>query len=574
MRGLLTGIWSLLVMALSVLTSGCGGATVAAIQPPVAVPTSPAPPPAPPAAPLRTRAIWIGDSLAARGWRGVGIATRPGSFVVTGNGAAALASLTTVDAHGLMPGNYIQLYNVGDAAHQAPLNGAVVPVLATPDANSFTIAASQNGVAMPEGDYSSGYSGQGWLVNSLVQGTDESWLHWLNSRLNGQLVIVGSYAIGGTTSASGVALIPRIAAGPRADVAFIQYCTNDVNATQPPAVADCVSNVERLIDTVVGLGMIAVVVSPPAIGDRNALPVDPASIAKAAALREIRDGLQSLVTRRPGTILLDALNSSADPGDGLSRFRAGYAPVDGIHPSSYGASRMAADLFAPLLTRFGTRDSLSSEAVDDASMNPGGRNLVQNGLMSGTSGSVGSSSVNQISGSAPTGWSIRGIGGTAGAPLVLSTVGGGTTTGMPGSSFDIDIVSGEAGQEFEIGTNGAGGGSFDVRMTAGRWYRCGFELRARSELRHLQFQGQVFLNFGAGGALSVYFMSPTAPAYSNGMLLESGGVLQFLSQPFFLRDVPRAGAYLFISGRLSGPAANHRLSLGRATCQIVDSPYT
>ena len=558
---------ALLALSSALCAAACGGGSGAAPPAPIVV-TPPATPPAVPPpvpAPSRRRAIWIGDSLAARGWRGATVAQTAGSFVVTTTGTGATATLSTTEPHGLLAGNYVQLFNVGDPAFAAVLNGAVVRVVSTPSATQFTIAAREGSAVMPDGDYSNGYAGQPWLVKSMMQGTDESWLHWLNPFIQGHFEVVANYAIGGSRSSAGIALIPRINQGPRAEVAFIQYCTNDVNAAAPPLIADCLANVEQLVDAVIALGMVAVVSTPLALGDRGAQPADPASTDKATALRAIRDGLQALAIRRPAMVLLDTWTSSVDASDGEGRFRADYAPIDGIHPSSFGESRIAQAVVAQLTGVISQRDLLTNSTADDRTLDPAAANLVQNGMLRGTAGSTASTAENRVDGAAPTGWSVRGVGGSSLQPLALRIT--------SADALDIEVLSAAAGQGFEIGSNGAGGSSFDARLGVGEWHRCGFELRARSDLRDLQLHGQVFLNFGGGYTTSIYFMSPTAPLYANGMSLAAGGTMQYLSQPFHLPQRPVSGAYLFIVGRLSGAATDHRFSVGRATCRVVEDPY-
>jgi len=552
---------SLLLVSIAALGAACGGGGGTA--PPAVVVPPPPPTPAPVARP-RPRAIWIGDSLAARGWRGVAVATQPGNFVVDADPVSPRARLTTVAPHGVLAGHYVQIANPGDDSYAAPLNGRVVRVLETPTAQSLVVAAQTPAGLMPAGDYSAGYAGQPWLLRTLAQGTDESWLQWLNVLMNGHFEIVASYAIGGARSSVAARLMQAVETGPAADVAFVQTCTNDVNAVQPPAIADCVANLERVLDVLRARGVFAFVATPPAIGDRSAQPGDPASPEKGAALAALRDQLNALRQRRADFVLLDVLAASADPADPWLRFRPGFAPADGIHPSSFGALEIARSVLPQVLAW--------TDAADWLIRNSGDPNLLANGSMNGSGGSIAADAAHQLSGTMPDGWSARGQGATAQRALQARLSGDGTSSGMPARSLDVDIVAAAAGQTLEFGSNGAGGASFHAALSPGRWYRCGAELRARSALTAVQMHGQVFLARGAAAPAVVQFMVPTAPAFANGMRLEPGEPLRYVSQPFPAGEA-YTGAWLFLTLRFSDTVSDQRLSIGRATCREVPDPY-
>jgi lysophospholipase L1-like esterase len=521
----------------------------------------------------RHRAIWIGDSLAARGWGngGQAIQTANSGFVVAGGPQNPVATITTNAGGGLIAGNYLQIFNPGDSKFGAPLNGAVVRVASTPSSTRFTVPAVF-GAAMANGDYSAGYAGVPWLVSEMFQTSDASWLQWLNAFMKGYFTIVANYAIGGTTSATGVALLPKITAGPSAEYAFIQYCTNDVKTGIAANVATCLANVKTIVKAVEGLGMVPILCTPPAIGDPGAAPSDPASVRTAQALEAVRQGEMQLAAVDPQMILLDTYSMTVTPSDPAGHFLPRYAPVDGVHPSSYGEVVMARQASTYLMQFLPVSDSLPVSAENDMSVSTDATNVVQNGTMAGVNGTVITSSSNAISGTAPTGWSIQGFGGTPSAPLRLEVAGNGSHGALAGNAFDVIVRTAARGQSFQIGTNGVGGSSFGQRMSASSWYRCGFELLANTDLDYMNVSGQVFLNFPEASGLSVSFMSGSAAAYENGMPLRMHDTLQFLSQPFFLPARPTT-AYLFIKGGFSGSVSGGSFSLGRAACWAVDNPY-
>lgn len=519
------------------------------------------------------RAIMIGDSLASSGWGTGGIVqTAPGTgFVVSGGPANPIATITTTAPHGLIRGNMVQIANVGDVNYLAPLNGVVVPVVSVVSPTQFTVAAAYGNEVMADGDYSAGYSGQAWLVKSMMQTTDLSWLNWLNQYMKGHFQFVASYAQGGTASSVGKTLIPKIIAGPRADYAFIQYCTNDVNAELPNAAQQCLTNVQAIVAAVKAAGMTPVLCSPPAIGDVG-VPVDPASASKTAALRAINDGMKQLADSDPALIFLDTFAQTADPNDVLARFRTQFAPIDGVHLSTFGSAAIAKTFAGTFPLSAPPVDLLPTSATDDATITVNAKNIVKNGMMTGSGGSIDSTPSNTVTGTAPTGWSIRSSGGTVQNPLVLNAASGVVRSDMYGTALDIDIVSADSGMTFQIGSNGAGSNSFGQLMQAGSWYRCGFQITARQQISELNVSGQVFLNFGSGDTPSIYFMSPSA-RFDNGFTIEAGEQVAILSQPFFVPAQPAQGGYLFINGAFVGPATNKTISIGRAYCNSVQNPY-
>jgi lysophospholipase L1-like esterase len=578
--------WCLLAASLASCQGATSPTTLASVpHASDGAPTTSDPPPAtPPSAPgpaptrfvrPRQRAIWIGDSLAANGFpRGGTAPTASGSFVVSGGATNAIATITTGDPNGLIAGNYVQIFDVGDVNYQAVLNGVVVPVLTTPSTTQLTVPATLGNLTMPNGDYSAGYPAGGfWQVRAMHQMYGTSWLSWLNAYMDGYFTVVANYSQGGTVSQVGVALLPKIKAGPTAEYAFIQYCTNDVNASVPPDVNGCLSHINSIVSAVLDMGMVPIVSMPLAIGDIHALPNDPATAEKTAALKDIRSGLLQLAAANSNVIVLDTYSASVDPQDPLGRFKANYAPLDGIHPSTFGAASIAQAMATDLEQFLTPVDTFPTSIDDDQTIDPSSANIIQNGLMAGSGGNVGMSAYNSINGHPPTGWEISASGGTADAPLSLAVSGNNSHPNFPGYTFDLTIHSAFSNQGFQIGTNGIGGSSLGPRMMANQWYRCGFQAFAQSNLTALNLSGQTFLNFGNGIVPSVYFMAAVGAGPDNGLPMQAGQVLTFESQPFFVPSVPLEGSYLFINGVFSGTVNNQTISVGRAFCWTVPSPY-
>jgi lysophospholipase L1-like esterase len=523
------------------------------------------------------RAIWIGDSLAARGFPlGGQTSFASGNFAVSVGAAGPIASIqTAVALPGMLPGpgNFVQIFNDGDIGMSAPLNGAVVPVLSVPNTSSLTVGAAVGGAVMASGDYSAGYLGNAWQVKEMTAVMDTSWLSWLNAYMVGYFTVVANYAQGGTTSNIGVALIPKIQAGPVADYAFIQYCTNDVNALIPPDVSGCLANINAIVTAVLNLGMVPIICTPLAIGNATSSP-DPASSAKNTALQTIRNAELQIAASNPKVLVLDGYGASANPQDPLGRYLPNYAPVDGIHPSSFGAASIAKNLAAYLSQYLPPVDTLPTSINNDQTINPNATDIIQNGLMAGSAGTALSSPYNVVTGTPPTGWSVTSTGGSATQPVAMAVTGNNTHGTFPGYTLDLAIKSASAGQGFQIGTSGSGGSSFAGRMRANQWYQCGFQAFSNGPLTALNLSGQIFLNFDSKWLSSVYFMGAQGSTWENGIPWVAGQALTFESQPFFVSQPPAVGAWLFVNGVFSGTASGQTLSLGRAFCNIVANPYT
>jgi hypothetical protein len=110
-------------------------------------------------------------------------------------------------------------------------------------------------------------------------------------------------------------------------------------------------------------------------------------------------------------------------------------------------------------------------------------------------------------------------------------------------------------------------------MTAGQWYRCGFQASSQSDIDGVMLSGQVLLDFGSGIPQSVYFMGSQGIDTQNGVPIGAGEALIFQSQPFFVPSVPSAGGYLLINVLLVKPIERGLLHIGRAFCRSVDDPY-
>ena len=218
-------------------------------------------------------------------------------------------------------------------------------------------------------------------------------------------------------------------------------------------------------------------------------------------------------------------------------------------------------------------DTFPTSINDDQTIDPNSTNIIQNGLMVGSGGNVGTSTYNSINGRPPNGWEISASGGSASAPLNMAISGNNSHANFSGYTLDLNILTAFPNQIFQIGTNGIGGSSFGPRMQANQWYRCGFQAFAQSDSSGLSLSGQAFLNFGGGSEPSIYFMSTQGNARDNGLPLPAGQVFTFESQPFFVPAVPLVGGYLFINGVFSSAVNNRTISIGRAFCKIVPNPY-
>src|SRR4029077_8669931 len=104
-----------------------------------------------------------------------------------------------------------------------------------------------------------GYLNAQWQVRAMHQMLGTSWLSWLNAYMEGYFTVGANYSQGGTSSEVGVTLLPKIKAGPQAEYAFIQYCTNDVNAMEPPDVSGCLAHINSIASAALAMGMVPIV---------------------------------------------------------------------------------------------------------------------------------------------------------------------------------------------------------------------------------------------------------------------------------------------------------------------------
>lgn len=468
-----------------------------------------------------------------------------------------------------MPGNYVQIYNPGDINYSAPLNGGVVKVVTVPSATQFTVSASYGGKSMTVGDYSAGYSGLHWQVASMFQTTDQSWLQWLNLFLKGYFTVVANYAQGGTASSVGVTLLPKIQAGPKAEYAFIQYCTNDENSPTPD-VDRCLSSIKAIVAGVEALGMVPILCTPPAIGNANATN-DPATAAKAEALQGVLQAEQQLAKADSRILLIDTLSRTVTPGDPLGHYLPNYS-LDGEHMITYGAVKVAQSVSADLVKLLPLTDLLPASPADDAIESSSGFNIIQNAQMAGTDGYFLSTAYNMITGFMPTGWTFTAIGGTQNMPLAFNLYPNSTHAQSPLTTLDIAVDYRGSGQGFQIGTNAPSGSNFGPRMRPGSWYRCGFELMGFNDLSELNLNGVVWLRLADGTQTSVVFMGSGSYTLENGTPLVRSTPLQYLSQPFLVSQPVSAG-YLFVNGHFSGISGTEKFSIGRPMCRTVNNPY-
>lgn len=230
------------------------------------------------------------------------------------------------------------------------------------------------------------YAPSSWLVPMLGQRVRTD--HSLN------------FGVSGDTTAQLLARIDAIAAC-AADIVCVLIGTNDVNgAVTGATLATYKANMIAIVDRLLNAGKL-VIVTPP-------LPRNVATAANRRLLHAMREW--TLRLQWSGRRNLRVADASVEYGDSLS---GTYAPrsghdYDGLHPQSRGAYEIAKALHRvldPLLPPV-PQGLASADDIYDATYNPGG-NLLTNGILDGTGGTVPTSQGATTAGSQmATGWSL------------------------------------------------------------------------------------------------------------------------------------------------------------------------
>lgn len=512
----------------------------------------------------RQRTILIGDSLLGQMFNPVAVNTATGGFVVS-NGIATI-NTSSAGNHQIVPGNYFQIWNASDATYAADINGATIIALTAPSATTLTFATS-----LANGDYSAAYGGH-WQVTPFYITQNTSYFQWLRAFNRVPWMIVASYAQGGTTSANMVTLLPKMLAGPKFDTAFVQTGTNDLQAASTVAQATAAAitaaaNITAIANSILAAGANVVIGIPPPLGASltNALPCN-------IGLNQLHTMLLQLAQSNSNIHVIDLFANMILGTSTTGDFVSGYdISGDYIHPSTTGSIALSRAVnVAPFAVP--SADIQPVTVLDDVqtytSTGATYPNILAHGLMDGTGGSVSL----PATGTAPTGWSISGVTGTAvAAGGAARTSFANTNTVNWGYGFTVSAAW-TGNQGYTLGT-----GQLHSQIVPGSWYRAGFTVTALGNTTDLtQLYGQLFLNGtvnSVSGILPSVYFNLYNSTLSNGQNLLQNDVLEFYSEPIFIpaNAVVSSSIIQIIVNGTNGGSAN--LEFASAFVRQIPNPY-
>ncbi len=422
------------------------------------------------------RVAVFGDSVVAQSWGTPAIT----ALVVSGG----IATVTTGASHHLVaPGNWIGFGNPDDTF---AWSSGVVQVLSVTNANpfSFTFSATFAGLTLPDGTYSSPGN---WSYRSSYRTYESGYFRGLNSWSGSPFMVTAPYAVAGASTPHMLKAVQRsLAAGPKYDVAFIQCGSNDVGtgaltsqAAAQTAAAAALVNIDAAVTALVGAGKF-VLVGTPAMRSANAGNFTATQQQYMnVAYTGLRNDMIKLFQSRINVLVIDYYEDISDgqatPDGGVI---AAYA-MDGSHPSTQGIRAISNNTKNQNLIKSVFKqgfDRQPKSILDDVAGYATGQqypNLIQNGMMAGTTGTNGTGS----SGTVATSWTAQRLAGTA-TVVCTAAQQRAATPGVPNSTkwgwgqnlaFTF-LVQSE--QIYFSSTN------MNARITKGAWYRGGFTATA------------------------------------------------------------------------------------------------
>jgi len=474
------------------------------------------------------RTLVIGDSHLQMGW--TNNSGNLSAFTVS----AGVASLS-ISNHNIAQGNKFTLIDTANSAtlDTCVMSYAEVTALTVPTNGTLTASATVAGVTMADGSYTSGRT---WLAIPWQNQRDSSFLHSINGWNGAPFVFTHNFTASGTSSAQHLAALPKLQSqAPKSTYAnvVISLGTNSSmyqQATLATAIAAAETeykNIMAIADALYSSGTVYIAVP---IGATNFGTNTSGQFANfTRAVGYLRRKL--FQTRRAYRLrFFDLFGLSVDGTDANGLVVANYQGAQN-HLSTYANYRIAkaetswdsrlgwdtANRYAwkPMsylddntnavtlwaastaytvgvvrmnnytvyqCTVAGTSASSGGPTGDGSSitdgtatwqsLGPAAVNLVQNGLMQGTTGTNNASGAG-ITGTVPTGWFILG------SPTNVTS---GTTTGnatisvkptgidsTPGFGWDLSIVFSAANGMVQLYQNcplmAKGGNWYQARMT-------------------------------------------------------------------------------------------------------------
>lgn len=292
--------------------------------------------------------------------------------------------------------------------------------------------------------------GDSITANNTGAGTNKNCYHdprgyftWLQIRLgfpfaytvgnDGTPNVIGQNAgVGGDTTTGMLARLETDVIAKNPDIVFIHAGTNDITAGA--SFATITGNLNTLYSTLLTKGILVV-----------AIPIYPrgsgsnwASSAQRNLHHAVNHWIRDKALSTQGMILVDGTPYMTDPASSTGDVRTDFT-IDGLHPSPLGGFYVGEAAYKVFkeITRPAATLCYSPSDVYDATNNPAG-NLLTNGLLAGTAGTVGTGASGQVADS----WNLFRNSGT------IATAAGSKVNrpdGLPGTMQQIVLSSAGSG---------------------------------------------------------------------------------------------------------------------------------
>ncbi|MFO1242389.1 MAG: GDSL-type esterase/lipase family protein [Rickettsiales bacterium] len=297
---------------------------------------------------------------------------------------------------------------------------------------------------------------------------------WLQVRLgfpfsftvgnNGSQGLIGQNAgIIGDTTTGILARLDSDVIAKNPDIVFVHAGTNDI--TGGASFATITGNLNAIYTTLLNQGILVTV-----------MPLLPRSGAQnwgTTAARQLHHAVSNWIREKAlttqGMILIDGSAAMTDPASSTGDARTNYT-VDGLHPSPIGGFYIgdAAYKVFKTITRPAATVCYSPSDTYDATNNPAG-NLLTNGQLAGTGGTVGTGATGQ----AADNWSLSRTAGTA-VTAAGSKVS--RTDGLPGSLQQIVVSCNGSGSTDGTVTFTTTPSSITSNIATNNWYEALLEI--------------------------------------------------------------------------------------------------
>lgn len=268
---------------------------------------------------------------------------------------------------------------------------------------------------------------------------------WLQVRLgfpfdfvvgnNGPATVIGdNRGVSGDTTTGILARLDNDVLARNPDIVFVWAGTNDI--TSGASYATITGNLASIYQKILDRGGIVAVLP---IMPRNSSGTDWGSTAQRRLHLAVNHWIENKARTTQGIVYIDPYPYFIDPTSANGEARSGFT-VDGVHcspTSAYYMGEAAIKVFSSLIRPMSHVAVSQYDAYDATNFVHG--NMLTNGLLTGTSGTVGTGA----SGTAATGWQVFRNSGTS-VTVAASKVS--RSDGMPG-----DV------QQMVISTTGTGG---------------------------------------------------------------------------------------------------------------------